>query len=174
MRILSRLLLGLAAVLIVLAVCAYIDGLTLPVDHVATVSGTVSAPPAKVFALIANVSAAPTWRHAVKSVTVLPPDDGRDHWTEHLAHNQDMTFLATRSEAPTRRDVLLDLATPSYGGTWTYLLAPGPTANTTTLTITETGFIHPPLYRFMMHHIFGITRNLDQYLADVRAAAPTL
>ena len=40
--------------------------------------------------------------------------------------------------------------------------------------ITETGFIRPPLYRFMMHHLFGITHNLDQYLADMRAAAPTL
>ena len=107
-------------------------------------------------------------------MTILPLDDGRDHWTEHLAHNQTMTFLATRTEAPTRRDVLLDLATPAYGGTWTYLLAPGPTPNTTTLTITETGFIHPALYRFMMHHVIGMTYNLDQYLADVRAAAPTL
>jgi hypothetical protein len=174
MRILSRILLGLVALVILVVVCAYVDGLTLPVDHVASVTGTVSAPPDKVFALLTNVSAIPNWRHAVKFVTVLQSDDGRDHWTEHLAHNEDMTFLATRSEAPMRRDVLLDLSTPSYGGTWTYLLAPGPSANTTTLTITETGFIHPPLYRFMMHHIFGITHNLDQYLADVRAAAPTL
>jgi hypothetical protein len=174
MRTLRQLVLTLVAFVAIVIAIAYIDGLTLPVNHVATVTGTVAAPPAKVFALIANVSAAPTWRHAVKSVTVLPPDDGRDHWTEHLAHNQDMSFLATRTEAPTRRDVLLDLATPSYGGTWTYLLAPGPSPDTTSLTITETGFIHPPLYRFMMHHVFGITHNLDQYLADVRAAAPTL
>ena len=174
MRTLGRILLGLVTLAIVLVALAYIDGLTLPLNHVAPVTGTVAAPPAKVFALIPNVSAAPPWRHAVKSVTVLPPDDGRDHWIEDLGHGQTMTFLATRTEAPTRRDVLLDLATPSYGGTWTYLLAPGPTPDTTTLTITETGFIHPPLYRFMMHHIFGITHNLDQYLADARAAAPTL
>jgi hypothetical protein len=174
MRTLSRIVLSIVALVIAFVAFAYIDGRTLPVNHVATVSGTVAAPPAKVFALITHISAAPTWRHAVKSVTVLPPDNGRDHWTEHLAHGQTMTFLATRTEAPARRDVLLDLATPSYGGTWTYLLAPGPTPNTTTLTITETGFIHPPLYRFMMHHIFGMTYNLNQYLTDVRAAAPTL
>jgi len=174
MRTLRRILLGLAVLIAILFAIAYIDGLTLPVNHVATVTGTVAAPPAKVFALITNVPAIPTWRHAVQSVTVLPPDNGRDHWTEHLAHNQTMSFLATRTEAPTRRDVLLDLATPSYGGTWTYLLAPGPTPNTTTLTITETGFINPPLYRFLMHHVFGLTYNLNQYLADVRTAAPTL
>ena len=112
MRTLRRILLSLVVLIAAIFAIAYIDGLTLPVNHVATVTGTVAAPPDKVFALITNVSAAPTWRHAVKSVTVLPPDAGRDHWTEHLAHNQDMTFLATRTEAPTRRDVLLDLATP--------------------------------------------------------------
>lgn len=174
MKTLSRILLALVALVVVVLAIAYVDGLSLPVDHVATVTGTVAAPPAKVFALIADVPAIPTWRHAVKSVTVLPPDDGRAHWTEHLAHNQDMTFLATHTESPTRRDVLLDLATPSYGGTWTYQLVPGPAPNTTTLTITETGFIHPPLYRFLMHHVIGLTYNLNQYLTDVRTAAPTL
>jgi hypothetical protein len=174
MRTLRALLLTFVAFIAIVLVLAYIDGLTLPVNHVATVTGTVAASPAKVFALITNVPAIPTWRHAVQSVTILPPDNGRDHWTEHLAHNQAMTFLATRTETPTHRDVLLDLATPSYGGTWTYLLAPGPTPNTTTLTITETGFIHPPLYRFLMHHVLGLNYNLNQYLADVRTAAPTL
>jgi hypothetical protein len=174
MRTFRRILLGLVGLVVVLLCIAYLDGLTLPENHVATVTGTVAAPPAKVFALITNIAAAPTWRHAVKSVTVLPPDGGRDHWTEHLAHNQDMSFLATRTEAPARRDVLLDLATPAYGGTWTYLLAPGPTPDTTNLTITETGFIHPPMYRFLMHHVLGLNYNLNQYLADVRAAAPTL
>ena len=122
MRTLRRILLSLVLLVAVIFAIAYVDGLTLPVNHVATVTGTVAAPPDKVFALITNISAAPTWRHAVQSVTVLPPDAGRDHWTEHLAHNQDMTFLATRTEAPTRRDVLLDLATPPTA-------APGPTCS---------------------------------------------
>ena len=174
MRTLGRTLLSLVALIAIVVAAAYLDGLTLPVNHVATVTGTVAAPPSKVFALITNISAAPTWRHEVKSVTVLPPDSGRDHWIEDLGHGQTMTFLATRTEAPMRRDVLLDLPSPAYGGTWTYLLTPGPSPNTTTLSITETGFIHPPLYRFMMQHLFGMTHNLNQYLSDMRAAAPTL
>jgi hypothetical protein len=81
-----------------------------------------------------------------------------------------MTFLAVRSEAPTRRVVQLDVPNGSYGGTWTYELSPGPSPATTSLRITETGFIHPPLYRFMMVHVFGPTRNLNQYLTDIQAA----
>lgn len=82
-----------------------------------------------------------------------------------------MTFLATRTEAPTRRDVQLDEPSASYGGTWIYELSPGPDPATTTLRITENGFIKPPLYRFVMVRIMGPTRNLDEYMKDIQAAA---
>jgi hypothetical protein len=104
-------------------------------------------------------------------VTTLQKDNGRDHWVEHLDYGQYMTFLAVRTEAPTRREVLLDDPKASYGGTWVYELSPGPSADTTTLQITETGFIKPPIYRFMMKHVFGPTHNLDQYMKDIQAAA---
>jgi uncharacterized protein YndB with AHSA1/START domain len=177
MKILLRIALALVILLAlvgVFGVIAYADGRTLPVDHTVSVTGTIPAPPEKVFARITDISAAPTWRHAVKAVTVLPPDNGRDHWIEDLGHGQTMTFLAVRTETPTRRDVLLDVPDAAYGGTWTYELSPGPTPNTTTLKITETGFIKPPIYRFMMAHIMGPTYNLKQYLKDLQTAAPTL
>jgi hypothetical protein len=158
-------------ILIFAAVLVYAVGARLPVNHTVSVIGVVPASPDKVFARIADVANGATWRPAVKSVTVLAPDDGRDHWVESLGHGQTMTFLAIHSEAPTHREVLLDLPNGSYGGTWSYELSPGPSPNTTTLRITETGFIHPPLYRFMMVHVFGPTRNLDQYLTDIQAAA---
>jgi hypothetical protein len=82
-----------------------------------------------------------------------------------------MTFLATRTEPPIRRDVVLDAPKADYGGTWTYELSPGPEPATTTLRITETGFIKPPLYRFIMVHFVGPTHNLDQYMKDIQAAA---
>jgi hypothetical protein len=165
---------GILLVLVVGGVIVYVDGARLPVNHSVSVTGIVAAPQDKVFALITNVTHGTDWRPAVKSVTLLTPDQGRDHWVEHLAHGQFMTFLAIRTEAPTRRDVELDDPKASYGGTWTYELSPGPSSGTTTLRITETGFIHPPIYRFMMAHVFGPTYNLDQYMKDMQAAAPKL
>jgi hypothetical protein len=161
-------------VLVLAGVVVYADGARLPVDHSVSVTGVVAAPQAKVFALITDVAHGSDWRPAVKSVTTLQPDNGRDHWVEHLDHGQFMTFLAVRTEAPTRRDVFLDDPRASYGGTWTYELSPGPSPETTTLRITETGFIKPPVYRFIMAHIFGPTRNLDQYMKDIQAAAHKL
>jgi len=48
---------------------------------------------------------------------------------------------------------------------------PGPTPGATTLHITEAGFIHPPIYRFIMAHVFGPTHNLDVYMSNIQAAA---
>ena len=162
-------------VLVFAAVLVYAIGARLPVNHTASVTGVVPASPDKVFARIADVANSAAWRPAVKSVTVLAPVPGpggmQAHWVESIGHGQTMTFLAVRSEAPTHREVLLDLPNASYGGTWTYELSPGPSPATTTLRITETGFIHPPLYRFMMVHVFGPTHNLNQYMTDIQSAS---
>jgi uncharacterized protein YndB with AHSA1/START domain len=157
-------------ILIVAGVAVYIDGSRLPVDHTVSVAGVVNAPPQKVFALITNVKSAPDWRPEVRSVTVLDQDQGRDHWVEHLAHGQFMTFLATKTDAPVLRVVTLDDPKASYGGTWTYELTPGPSPSATNLKITETGFIHPPLYRFVMYHVLGPTKNLNDYMHDIQNA----
>jgi hypothetical protein len=160
-------LLGIVVALLVVIAAVYVDGTTLPVNHSTTVIQTVSAPPEKVFAQITNVAAGASWRPELKGVTVLPPDNGRDHWVEDLGHGQTMTFLAVKTEAPNERDVLLDVPGASYGGTWSYKLSPGPTPGTTTLSITEAGFINPPFYRFMMHHIFGMDHNINAYFRDL-------
>lgn len=177
MKILRLVALSLIAVIALFAVAgifAYASGSRLPVEHTISVTGTIAAPPEKVFARITDIAAAPSWRPAVKSVKILPAYDGRDHWIEDLGHGDTMTFLATRTESPVRRDVLLDVPSAAYGGTWTYELSPGPTSSTTTLKITEAGFIHPPIYRFMMVHLIGPTHNLDVYMKNLQAAAPTL
>ena len=138
--------------------------------------GVVDAPPAKVYGLITGVGDGASWRHSVKAVKVLPPDQGRDHWIEDLGHDQTMSFLAVRTEpvsasGTARRDVMLNDPSASYGGTWTYLISPGDSPQQTKLSITEAGFIKPPVYRFMMRHVMGMTANLDQYMADIKAAA---
>ena len=176
MKTFFTVVLSLIVLLILIGIVCYAVGAREPVDHTTSVTGTIEAPPAKVFAIITDVAAGPTWRKELKSVKVLPPDNGRDHWIEDLGHGTTMNFLATRTEAPgagghAQRDVLLNDPRPSYGGTWTYKLSPGPTSNQTVLQITEAGFIHPPMYRFMMAHFFAMTRNLDAYMSQLQAEA---
>jgi hypothetical protein len=157
--------------LVLAGIGVYVDGAHLPYNHSVSVTAIVPAPQEKVFALITNVAHGSDWRPAIKSVTVLSTNKDPDHWVEYLDHGQFMTFLAVRTDPPIRRDVQLDDPRASYGGTWSYELSPGPVPATTTLRITETGFIKPPVYRFVMTHVFGPTRNLDQYMKDIQTAA---
>jgi uncharacterized protein YndB with AHSA1/START domain len=172
MKLAVRILLSLVVLLVLVGAGIYIDGTSLPVDHTFSVTGTVAAPQEKVFAMIADVGLGASWRPEVKSVKVLPLVNGRDHWIEDVGHGQTMTFLATYTQAPVAREVLLYEPDATYGGTWLYELSPGPAPGTTTVKITESGFIKQPLYRFAMAHVFGPTYNLNHYLDDLRAAAP--
>lgn len=174
MKTLLRVLLSIVGVIALIILGAYADGATMPVDHTVSVSGVVAASPDKVFARITNIAAAPSWRPEVQSVQVLPKDNTRDAWVEDLGHGMTMKFLAVTTAPPdptghALREVKLD--DPTYGGVWSYELSPGPTPNTTNLKITEKGYIIPPIYRFMMAHIMGPTKNLQDYLDHMQAAA---
>ena len=164
----------LAIVVLVLLIAGgliYADGARMPATHSVSVTGVVQAPPEKVFGLITYVKNGDNWRPEVKSVTTLAPDHGRDHWVEHLAYHQYMTFLAVDTVPSTLRRVKLDDPKAAYGGTWTYELAPRPTAESTTVKITEDGYINPPVYRFVMARVMGPTKNLDTYMKNLQAAA---
>ena len=174
MKILLRIVLSVIGLVVFVALGAFALGAITPVDHSISITGEVAAPPAKVFALIADISAAPTWRPEVQTVEVLPTDNARDSWVEDLGHGVRRKFLAITTAPPDEtghavRKIKFDDA--SNGGTWTYELSPGPSPRTTTLKITEDGYINPPIYRFMMKYILGPTKNLDDYMKYIQAAA---
>ncbi len=173
-----KIAIAILAILTVAIAVVLLLGALQPLNHTASIAGSIDAPPAQVFAIITDVAEGPRWRHQVKSVQMLPPQDGRERWVETLDHNRKMAFLALRTIPPSPdghalREVQLNDPDASYGGTWTYTIVPGPTPTTTVLTITEDGFIKPWLYRFMMAHVVGMKRNLDQYMHDLQAATQT-
>lgn len=170
MKLLLRILLGLFLCLLAVLAVAWIDGATLPLNHSASVTGTVAGTPDAVFAKIADVPGQPSFRPQVHSVQVLDATPGHERWIEDLGHGQKMQFQTVRSEPSTRRDVKLDDPGASYGGTWVYELKPGDVAGSTTLTITENGYIKPPIYRFLMQHVLGMKLNLNIYMKNIQAA----
>jgi hypothetical protein len=175
MKTLLKVVLSVVGLVLFLGLAAYAVGATMPVDHSVSITGTVSAPPAKVFALITNIAAGPTWRKEVKSVEVLPKNNSRDAWIEDLGSNGKMQFLALTTVPPGPNGHAVrkvETKEPSYGGSWTYDLTPGPDANTTILKITEIGYINPPFYRFLTAYVFGPAKNLKDYMGELQAAAP--
>lgn len=162
--LLTVLLLAAAALII-----AYGLGKRLPVEHTVVAAQTIAAPPAKVWGLLVNVDAQPTWRHGLKSLEELPEQNGHQRWTEHYSGAQ-MTFQLIESDPMKSRVVQLEPQGASMDGEWIYQLLPMDDGRTS-VTITEHGNLYSPLYRFLMHYILGDTFNQKRYLDDLNKAA---
>ena len=124
MKTLLRIILWFVALLVIAGVIVYADGSSLPVNHSISVLGIIPAPPARTFDIIGDVANGATWRSEIKSVTILPPDNGMDHWVEDLGDGEKMVFSATEIDTADPhghlvRKVKLD-GDPRFGGTWTY------------------------------------------------------
>jgi len=74
-----------------------------------------------------------------------------------------MPILVLESQEPSRLVTQID-APPgaSFGGTWTYELTA--VGGGTRISITESGWIANPIFRFMSRFLFGYYGSLDGYL----------
>ncbi len=157
-----------AATLIV----AYGIGERVPVEYVPPWRHRPSAaPPAKVWALLVNVDAQPTWRRGLKSLEELPQENGQQRWVEHYAQGMKLGFILELSDPMTTRVVRIDpMGSSSMDGAWTYQLMAMDDGRTT-VTITEHAHVYSPLYRFLSHYILGDTFHQKRYLEDLNKAA---
>ena len=152
-----------SAILILIVVVVVAIGAMLPVQHVASRSAVLAAPPDTVWHLITDIAGFPSWRGDVKRVERLPDRDGRPVWVEETTSGR-ITLAVDRAEPP--RLLVLRIADPDlpFGGTWTYELTPGD-HGATVLKITENGEVYNPLFRFMSRFIFGHEGTIRGYLA---------
>ena len=145
-------------------------GWCLPVRHRASGARTYQASAASLFALITDVAAFPTWRSDVKSVEMLPDENGRRRWRE-TTKTGPLTFVIERA-VPDRLLVgrIADTNLP-FGGSWTYELTPNG-SGTTTLRITEDGEVYNPIFRFVSRFVVGHDATIKQYLSAVGKRFP--
>jgi uncharacterized protein YndB with AHSA1/START domain len=157
---------GVVAALIVLGVVIVgVVGWRLPVAHRASRSVTLRASPESVFALIRTSSEFPTWRSDVTSVESSPPENGRERFRE-VGKNGSMLFEIDSLDPPRRMVTRIADKSLPFGGTWTYEVSPS--ADGTTLRITEDGEVYNPLFRFVSRFIMGHTAGMDRYLGDAQ------
>lgn len=147
-------------------------GMFLPREHRAAARARLRAPPAEVFALLADVERFPRWRASVKSVQLRAPIDGRPAFVEDSQHGR-VTYAVEQSEAPARLVLRIADDDLPYGGTWTFALVPeGPPGSETgtLLTITEDGFVRSVLFRALARFVFGHHATMEAYLVDLGRA----
>lgn len=158
-------------VLILLASVVWGIGSQLPQGHVVSRTTRLAAPPDRVFALISDVAAGPSWRTGLERVEVLPPVRGRSRYRE-TADGENLTMEVETNEPDRRRVTRIVEEGQPFGGTWTFDLEPDGAG--TRLTITERGEVYSSLFRFVQWAFLGYTGTMEQYLADLerRLARP--
>lgn len=155
-----------AAGLLLLAAVVTIVGMLLPKAHRASRTVEYDAPPAEVFAAITAFVTFPEWRSGVTSVEILEVIDGRTRFREHGPQGP-ITYVVAASEPTARLVTRIDDHSLPFGGQWTFDLTPTPTG--TSLTITEDGVVHNPIFRVVSRVFFSPYSTIDTYQADLRA-----
>lgn len=128
-------LVGVCVALVLLMAAA---GWLLPVGHQASITRTLSAPPATVFDAIATIDRDPQWPFTVQITRADRP-----------------VLLQTRVTDPDGQ----------FGGTWTFALVPDGTG--TRLTITEDGEVYNPIFRFLSRFVLSRTATMEEYAAGL-------
>ena len=142
-----------------------IIGLLLPKGHVASRTVRLRQPPEAVWKAITDYEAFPSWRADVKRVERLPDRNGHPVWREIDKRGHALPLEMVEATAPRR--LVLRIADPKlpFGGVWTYEIAPADGGSA--ITITESGEIYNPVFRFLARFVFGYHATMDQYLKSL-------
>lgn len=154
----------LPAVLVSVVALVALVGALLPRHHEATRAADFARPPAALYAVIRDFAAQPTWRRGLKRVELLPAREGRVSYREESRHGA-ITYVVLEDRPGERLVVKIADENLPFGGTWTFLFAAA--ADGTRLEITEHGEVKNVIFRFLARFVFGHTKTIDDFLADL-------
>ena len=152
------------ALLVSTVVAILVGGMATPRHHVASRTILLRAAPESVWQLVRTVTDYPDWRDDIQSVTSAGDSDGQLRWTE-VGRQQSVSYRATVDEPPNRFASQITDDDLGYSGEWQYVITA--TESGTRLTITETGQVGNPVFRFFGTHFVGFTRGIDAFLRDL-------
>ena len=154
-----------AAIVIAIPLTRAAIGVFLPLNHVASRTVTIAAPPERVFAAISDIDRFMTWRTGLKSVERLP-DDGKGARFLEKSSNGEILFRIETFEPNSR--MVTRIADPRlpFGGSWTYVVTP--VVGGYQLTITEAGEVYNVFFRTMQKLFFSPYKTIDTYQADLK------
>ena len=149
-------------VLAALFVLMALIGLFVSREHRATSIITLRQPPDTIWKVVRDLGNGPSWWPALNSVERLADRNGHEVWRQKMS-GFDVPIIVLESTPPRRLVTEIDpKARAAFGGTWTYELAADSVG--TRISVTETGWIGNPIFRFMSRFLFGYYGSLDGYL----------
>ena len=161
-----RWLLGVGIALAAIVSGIYLLGINLPEQHSAELSADIAgARPEQVMDLIRDAAHYGRWRPGV-TVTQVSRDASGLRFRES-GPDGNLSYRQTESGSVIINEITgKDLP---FGGKWTISVSPTPAGSH--VRIREDGFVRPPLFRFMARFVFGYTRSMHKFLAQLAAAA---
>lgn len=159
MRTVLKLVIGLLAAPLVLALLVVAAGVFLPRDHRVTRVLHLKAAPGEVWALVSDHAQDPRWRKEVAEVVRLTDREGQPVWEDRFRNGQRIAYRTLANEPP-RKLVRRIVDQERFGGTWTYELAPEGAG--TRLAITEEGWVGVP-FRVLAKAVIGHATTLEAY-----------
>jgi uncharacterized protein YndB with AHSA1/START domain len=155
------LLIVMGTLAIVFALMAIV-GLFVSREHRATSSITLRQPADSVWKVVRDIGGTPAWFSAMEKSERLPDRNGHEVWREKMS-GFDVPIIVLESTPSRRLVTQIDpQARAAFGGTWTYELIPD--SGGTRVSVTETGWIGNPVFRFMSRFLLGYYGSLDKYL----------
>ncbi len=149
----TLIILGVIVALVLLAgLFFYFVGRAKPERHTARIIFSLPKSRPVVWAALTDYAAIPSWWPAVKSIRTETRASGEVITWNTDAHGKEIGFRTTEERAPARlvREIVGDDL--PFGGTWTYELTDDGAG--TSVTLTEDGFIKPPLLRGIAKYFF--------------------
>ena len=166
MKTVLRIILGLTAVLALAVLVLYVAGSRLPREHHSQVTLILRANRATVWTALTDYAAMPRWWPAVKAVRMEKLPDGTELTFNLDRHGEEIPFRTVEVRPNEKLVRMIANDQLPFGGTWTYELADGEGGGTR-LTLTEDGFVNPPVFRAMAKWFFGLDMTQRDYLAHL-------
>jgi uncharacterized protein YndB with AHSA1/START domain len=168
MKIALYVVLGLIVLAALAALVLQLAGSRMPREHRSQVTVTLPAGRAAVWSAVTDYAGMPAWWPAVKAIRMEKLPDGTELTWNTDEHGQQIAFR-TREVRPRERLVREIVAQKDlpFGGTWTYEFADTADGGTR-LTLTEDGFINPPIFRALATWVFGLDTTQKSYLASLQ------
>ena len=103
-----KVLLILACGVVGLAIAVGVAGLFVPATRSTTGTREIAAPAGRVWALLTDLRAQPSWRQEIATVEVLDPAPGHERWIKRPRRGPPIHFRTERQQAPLEGIVAFD------------------------------------------------------------------
>ncbi|HWP00479.1 MAG TPA: SRPBCC family protein [Methylococcus sp.] len=162
-------LLVLIGIPVVLLVVAIVVGRRLPKTHQAASRIRLPLPPEKIWEIITDIDAFPSWRPGLRGIERAPDIEGKPSWFEVCGKKAKVQFRVVEMRPPHRLVTSLVGDQLPLKGSWIYELEQDE-AGQTVLTITECDRIFHPVFRFFVRYVLAYHGVMDVFLLALARA----